>query len=170
MKQNLENSVTRRYAYEISSSVNLELKEAISHLKAENNRPHKTISALAGMTGILSILDDMFGMESDWDTHLSIRNDIFGQYVYLKPVNIYHAITKEYRQRIRPRIKRHVPNATERIDLILEDLMGAIEYSEDKPVFPDTFNTTLCRVFIESYYDFIEKFKLFLHKKIPELH
>ena len=170
MKQNLENSVNRCYANEISSSVNLELKEAISKLKAEKNLPHKTISALAGMTGILSILDEKFGDESDWDTHLSIKNDIFGQYVYWKPVSIYNALTKEYRQRIRPRIKKHVPTATERIDLILEDLMDAMEYSKDKPVFPDEFNATLRRVFIESYYDFIERFKLFLHKKIPELH
>ena len=161
MKRNLEKVVFYQSSY---SS-----KETTTWLQVERNMPNRNIVALAGLTGILSCLDDIVGIESDWDKHLSVTNDLFGQYIYWRPHDMYIELISEYEQRIRPRIKEMVPVAVNKIDFILKNMTYAIDFIAGKPVFPNTFSTELRKVFISNYYYFYGRFKRFFTKKFPEL-
>lgn len=153
---------------ELPAINNLSLEDDIECLKTQSI-PDKNIVVLGGLTGILSDLDEKYGIESDWDRHLSVKNDIFGQYIYWKPIDIYIQLTREYTRRIRPRIKSENPDTAGKIDSVLANLLEAVEFVSDKPVFPNLFSPRHRNVFISSYYIYREKFELFLRNKIPEL-
>ena len=144
-------------------------KKTIDWLQVDRNSPHKNIIALAGMTGVLSCLDDKFGIEADWDNHLSVTNDLFGHYIYWRPIDMYNALIEEYEQRIRPRLKNLMPAAVNKIDFVLKTIAYAIDFIAGTPVFPDLLNTELSRIFINSYYVYYGKFKQFISKKYPAL-
>ncbi len=145
-------------------------KETLDWLQVDRNSPHKNIIALAALTGVLSCLDDKFGIEADWDNHLSVTNDLFGHYIYWRPIDMYSALIEEYEQRIRPRVKKLIPTAVSKIDFVLKTLAYAIDFIASAPVFPDLFNCELRKIFIEGYYVYYGKFKQFISKKFPELY
>ena len=161
MKRNMKKTVSFQSSYGF--------KNTNAWLQIERNMPNSNIVALAGLTGILSCLDDIVGIESDWDKHLSVTNDLFGQYIYWRPRDMYIELITEYEQRIRPRIKKLVPVAVNKIDFVLKNMAYAIDFIAGKPGFPDLFNTELRKVFISSYYYYYGRFKHFLNKKYPEL-
>ncbi len=144
-------------------------KENLDWLQIDKSSPNKNIIALAGLTGVLSCLDDRFGLETDWDNHLSVTNDLFGHYIYWRPRDIYIELLAEYEQRIRPRIKNLVPSAVNKIDFMLKTIAYAIDFIAGTPVFPDLLNSELSKIFIEVYYVYYGKFKQFISRKFPEL-
>ena len=144
-------------------------KENLDWLQIDKSSPNKNIIALAGLTGVLSCLDDRFGLETDWDNHLSVTNDLFGHYIYWRPRDIYIELISEYEQRIRPRVKNLVSDAVHKIDFVLKNIAYAIDFIADVPVFPAVFNSELSKIFIEVYYVFYGKFKQIISKKFPDL-
>ena len=143
-------------------------KEEIVRLKTENF-PNKNIVILGALTGILAYLDEEFCSDSDGDKHLSIKDDVMKQFIYWKPFDLYLALTQEYKNRIRPKIKSLNSNAADVIDIVLVTLLDALDFIADWPVFPNLFNPEHRSTFMTAYFGYAGEFKIYIRKNSPEL-